>query len=291
MSEILHEELFANIPLTGGCLRNELQQHIEHMQQQIGKAALSDPNISVVIRTRNNNGPYGFLKHLLNDIDRNKAVYSGEVQVIVVDTESTDGTQNVAAQHGAEIISIAQKDFNYPLALNQGFRAAKYPYVLSLVGHSLLAHNRVFHVATAHFTRPDVAGVSGLDLPSANASRAERLGAAITHPGRMRKQPTVITAAALGVLAANKSFISKAAWKAAGGFDEAYGAGGEDQALAATLIDQEWTIIEDSTLAVHHSHNLDLIGYARQVNYWQSISKGPQPFDRERLLEFRSDLH
>lgn len=284
MSEILHPELFKSIPFTGNTIRDDLQKHM-------GRTALDEvpfqPDLSIVVRTRNDNGPAGFLERLLNDIDAQE--YDGDIQVVVVDTESTDGTQELAAQRRATVVRVTQEDFTYPYALNLGFQAAENPYVLSLVGHSLLANTYVLRNAIEHFRQPDVAGVSGIDLPSSNASLVERVGAAITHPDRMRKQPAAI-AAALGVLAANKSIIRKDAWWDAGGFDEAYAAGGEDQALAETLIQKGWKIIEDPALAIHHSHNLGIIGYMRQVSYWQSISRAPQPFSRERLLKFRDDL-
>lgn len=284
MSDILHPEIFESMPVTGEIIRKELER-------QIGQIAIDGtpfyPGVSVLIRTRNDTGPTGFLQDLLRDVQAQE--YPGEVQVVVVDTESTDGTQRVAEENHATVVPIKQEEFTYPRALNLGFQAAKHPYVLSLVGHSLLAHRHVLRKAIGHFAQPGVAGVSGLDLPSTNASRAERVGASITHPARMRKRPTFVTRA-LGLLAANKSMISKGAWAAAGGFDEAYAAGGEDEALAETLIQQGWKIVEDPALAVHHSHNLGVIAYMKQVSYWQSI-KAPQPFSRQRLLKFRNDLH
>lgn len=83
---------------------------------------LADPNVSVLIRSRNNAEQ---LEMLLDDVRAQN--FDGEVEVVLVDTESSDGTVKVGKDFGATIVPVTQEGFNYPNALNRGFAAASHP--------------------------------------------------------------------------------------------------------------------------------------------------------------------
>lgn len=262
------------------------------LKQKIGAAALAaegltDPNVTILIRSRNN---VEQLEGLFDDISQQN--FNGEVETVLVDTESTDGTIDLAKRFGAEVVSIAQNDFSYPAALNKGFEAASHDWVFSLVDHSLLSSTEVLRTATrTQQTEGDVAGISGVVLPNTNATWIERAGMDIGAIARFLKQsPYIIDKLGTGDLGANVSAYHRDAWRELGGFDEAYGAGGEDAAFARIAQKNGYKVIADPVISVHHSHGVGLIDSLRQLRYWGKIFKEPLPFSREELEKFRSDL-
>jgi len=52
-----------------------------------------------------------------------------------------------------------------------------------------------------------------------------------------------IKKAGMGVLAANCAMIAKRAWQELGGFDERYQAGGEDTALAKSMLENGYEVV------------------------------------------------
>jgi rhamnosyltransferase len=59
-----------------------------------------------------------------------------DCELIVVDSGSTDGTPDIAREHGAAIIPIAPHEFTYGRALNLGTDAARAPVVVPLSAHA-----------------------------------------------------------------------------------------------------------------------------------------------------------
>jgi len=282
MNHLLHEENLLRVPLTGERIREDLS--IRAGEVALAAQGLQDPAVSVVIRSRNNANQ---LERLLSDVSAQD--FAGEVEVVLVDTESTDGTVEIAKEFGATVVPIQQDDFNYPRALNLGFTAASHEWVFSFVDHSLMTNDQVLHIASRSQAEKDVAGVSGITFPNANATWVELTATAINFPKRVKQPASVATKTGLGFLATNTSLINKAVWSEVGGFDESYGAGGEDGALAEAILRAGHNIVADPAMSVYHSHGLGLIDGIRQLRYWTSLGK-PAAFDRQRLAKFRSDL-
>ena len=104
------------------------------------------PPVSVVIRTLNENIA---LSRLLTAIDAQS--YSGRIEVIVVDNESTDGTAKTARTGGATVVTLPRTDFSYPRSMNLGMQAATNEVVLLTVGHALPLSRHWISNAVRHF--------------------------------------------------------------------------------------------------------------------------------------------
>lgn len=245
---------------------------------------LKDPDISIVIRSRND---ADHLKQLLDDI--HAQVFKGKIEIILVDTESSDATVRLAAARGAKIIHLTQKEFNYPKALNLGFQAASHPWVVTLVGHSSLS-NRLLLKSLTYWSSQEkkLGGIYSLPLANWNASIWERLEN-IVAPTTW-KEARIFKKLSIGILGANSSIVSRDAWQQLGGYDERFAAGGEDRAFAQTLLDNKFTIVREPLCSVFHSHGLSVTNSIKQWLHWGTVAKKAMPFETSKVHKRRPDL-
>jgi glycosyltransferase involved in cell wall biosynthesis len=79
---------------------------------------MSRPKVSVVIRCHNEERHIGqLLTGIAQQTER-------DVEIVVVDSGSTDGTLDVVAQHPARVVRLDPADFSFGRALNRGCEAA-----------------------------------------------------------------------------------------------------------------------------------------------------------------------
>lgn len=283
MAMLLHPENIDRLYFAGRKMRNHLVRRLDTIRSET--AGAKDPDVSVVIRTKNDMAD---LPGLIEDIRAQE--YGGKIEIILVDTSSTDGTAEYAVSQSIRVISIAQKDFTYPRSLNIGFEAASYDYAVTLVGHSSLSNTLMFKCLTRWHGETNFGGLFCFPLPSHKATRSERLGSALYMSHRMFA-PKIIHEVAPGMLCANASIVSRAAWKQLGGYDERYAGGGEDTALGRNMLEAGMTVVYEPAFTVFHSHGLGLIDGMRQTSHWREVALAkPQAFDAEKILNRRPDL-
>lgn len=279
---ILHTDIFDTM-LHGAEMRGLLETSARQSATEVAEMSDSHPDISIVIRTRNDRP---LMEGLFEDIRRQ--AFRGEVQIVLADTESSDGTVATARALGREldcevtVVPIAQRNFSYPVGLNQAFDAADNPFILSLVGHERLSNTRTLDAAIRGSRSSNFGGAYGLALPNINSTRSERLGVMILGIPRMLKEPQRLTKPEVGALASDRALISRDAWRELGGYDIAYGAGGEDGDLARRMLAAGIDIVRDPVLTTHHTHGLGPVRSLVQVIDWYRIS---------RPHEFRPQLH
>jgi GT2 family glycosyltransferase len=281
-SFLLHPNFFESVPLGNSLTAKLLNQRVT---ETLVDDPSNDPSVSVVIRAFNEAAT---LALLFEDIDNQ--LFSSEVEVVVVDNGSTDRTAQVAKHHGAEVVTLPQSSFTYPKSLNVGVEAASNDLVFVTVAHARLTSIHNLHAGARHFSRnTDTAGAFGTCLPNENASYVEKWSTTAINL-TMARRPRRIKKAGIGVLAANCAMIAKRAWQELGGFDERYQAGGEDAALAKSMLENGYGVVKEPALAVHHSHGLGLRDSAKQLAHWLQILGPPREFNRQELLKRRPDL-
>ncbi|QQS18202.1 glycosyltransferase family 2 protein [Candidatus Saccharibacteria bacterium] len=222
-----------------------------------------DPNVTVLIRTRNHERTIG---SLIDDVLVQQ--FGGEKQLVVVDTESNDRTKEIAKRYGAVIVPLRQSTFNYADSLNRGFEAADHPFVVELVGHSNLSSTCALRTLTRWAGKPNFAAVYGAALPNTNATRGDILISALTRAHRRLGPAERIERWEPGALVAHRTILSKAVWKELGGYDTAYGDGGEDTAFARKMLNErpELFVVRDPGMSVLHSYGLDPLATVRQIS-------------------------
>lgn len=282
MDFLLHKENFARILLNGSRIQGWLQGRAAQIHE--ATTGLADPDVSIVIRSRND-GKH--IRRLFDDIQAQ--IFDGKVEVIMVDTQSRDDTAEYARSQGAKIVTISQEDFSYPGALNAGFRAASHPWVLTLVGHSSLT-SRMFLKSLTYWAHKDknVGGIYGLPMANWNASRWERLENIIAPS--VWKEPAAVQQLSIGIMGANCSMVKRETWKQLGGYDERYAGGGEDRAFAQTMLNHGVGIVREPLCSVFHSHGLSVGNSVRQWLHWGEVGKNALPFDTNKVHKRRPDL-
>ncbi len=277
MTQLLHPEYFSSIPFNG----RHIKQRFEELSENIRTESRESGEITVAIRTLNEAGR---LAILLDDIKQQD--FDGQVEVIVVDNESTDDTAMVAKEFGAKVISIPRNEFTYPRSMNLAMQEASNDTVFLTVGHAQLVSKQSLQSGYNNMKSENVGGVYGHALPSDNASITENIIGAGNIFFAKRQEST---RAGLGFMAATGAMFSKALWDEHGRFDEAYERGGEDGRLGGKILESGYEIIDDPLLSTHHSHGLSFVNTIKQWNEWTKLAKA-STLDRRELVKRRPDL-
>ncbi len=87
------------------------------------------------------------------------------VEIIVVDSGSTDATLEIARRYSDCVIEIAPEQFTFGRALNVGARAASEPINFALSAHCAPGRTDWVERSLAHYEHREVAGTAGYRAP------------------------------------------------------------------------------------------------------------------------------
>jgi len=211
-------------------------------------------DVSIVIRAKNE---ARFIGETLEAIGRQDGV--SRVEVIVVDSGSTDGTLDIVRRFPVRLIEIPPATFTYGRALNLGVAAARGDVVVSLSAHSLPAHERWLANLVRNFADARVAGVYGRQIPRANASIFDLFGmtlSGVTSTRRRWQEQDMMFSNANGAFRRRlcRAFP----------FDERL-LGAEDLAWAQQVQAQSYAIVYEPGAPVYHSHGESLPHLLRRL--------------------------
>jgi GT2 family glycosyltransferase len=181
-------------------------------------------------------------------------------QVVVVDSGSTDGTQDIVRSFPTVLIQIRPAEFTYGYALNLGVANVDAEIVATLSAHSLPAGPDWLQALIEPFSRPLVAGVYGRQLPRANATILELMGMRLT--GLLSETPKLLARRPL-FSNANGAF-RRSLW-VEHPFDERVG-GAEDIAWVRSMQERGYLIAYQPTAVVYHSHGEPLRKHLRRAS-------------------------
>ncbi len=86
-------------------------------------------NCSIIIRAYNEG------KHIGRLLEGIRHQTLKDVEIILVDSGSTDSTAEIAASHGAHVVRISPEEFTFGRSLNYGIRAASCEYIVIASAH------------------------------------------------------------------------------------------------------------------------------------------------------------
>lgn len=199
--------------------------------------------VGVVIRTLNES-------ELLGDCLQALAAQRGgfELDVLVVDSGSTDGTVEIARRHGVRVVEIRSEAFDYSTALNLGIDQVAGDFVVSLSAHAIPTADDWLEEMIAPFDDPRVAAVASRQVPwpAAQWHEVHRLSNQFDDVGhvytRENAEDLVFSNAA--------SSIRRSVWEEFR-FDLP---AAEDFHWAQRVVAAGWSIVYQSQAAVQHSH-------------------------------------
>jgi len=216
-------------------------------------------------------------------------------EVILVDSGSNDKTLEIAKKFPTKILEIPFKDFSFPYALNFGIKnssAAKYVVIIS--AHSAPISDTWLEDGLNNFKKYDkIMGVYGFLKALPDSSIWDKIfmnwrGAIRRLINRGNSVRILINSAKLGVMGFTNAIILKELWDKRN-FNENYGAGGEDGEWASFWFGRGYEAIKDEKFTVLHSHNLNLIGWLRQIRYWKSTGI-PKQFNHKNFSFRKSKM-
>lgn len=124
-------------------------------------------SVSVVIRCYNEEQHIGrLLSGIMQQTIR-------DVEIIVVDSGSTDATLSIASRCPAKILAVQPKEFSFGRSLNLGCQAASGEFIVIASGHVYLVYEDWLECLLAPFADPQVALVYGKQRGNENTKYAE----------------------------------------------------------------------------------------------------------------------
>lgn len=217
-------------------------------------ASVSNGTIGVIIRTLNESELIG---RCLETLHGQQGGF--ELDVLVVDSGSTDSTLEIAHDRGARILELAPTEFDYSRALNVGIEQLRGDVIVSLSAHAIPTDEHLLQRLTAPFEDPKVAGVAARQVPWPDAPWQE------VH--RLQDQFTTTPRVYSGadgdeILFSNAaSSIRRSVWAAEPFTLPAV----EDLEWARRVVAAGWKIVYEPAAIVYHSHYEDPRARARRL--------------------------
>lgn len=198
---------------------------------------------SVIIRTYNEARRLPEVLQALNAQDRGDL----EVETLLVDSGSTDGTVDIAQDHGCRILHIEKPQFSFGRSLNLGCRAAQGRFLVFLSGHCIPIGQSWLRELLKPLVDNRVAMAYGRQVGGALSRFSECRIFEKYYPGRSRIPQE-------GFFCNNaNAALPRAVWNSSP-FDEEL-TGLEDMHLGKRLADQGMKIGYVSEAAVMHLHD------------------------------------
>lgn len=218
--------------------------------------------ISVIIRVYNEQKHIGEVLEALSN--QNYQNY----EIILVDSESTDKTVDIANKYDTKIVEIKKKDFNYSYASNVGAEYASGDILCYLSGHSVPENNDFLTEINNTFKDSLIGGCYGEVLALNDGSLVEKLFNYFGYLKCKNKSVTLETEIRPGILSCSNACIRRELWKAHP-FREELGKGGEDVEMAYRIIQDGYQIAHNPNILVRHSHGSGLIKFCKEFKNWR----------------------
>ena len=123
------------------------------------KSNKNNPLISIVIPVKNGSDT---IRSCLNAIFKQSLI--GKTEVIVIDSESTDGTLEILEEYDVMVEKIKSKDYNHGDTRNLGVSMAKGEFVVMTVQDATPVDELWLERMLQHFDDKEVIGVCGQQI-------------------------------------------------------------------------------------------------------------------------------
>lgn len=238
-------------------------------------ASDSSPTLGVVIRTLNEEELLG---RCLDKLHAQRGPF--ELDIVVVDSGSTDGTVAIATEKNARVVHLPPGEFDYSKALNVGIGQAAGDIVLSLSAHAIPVDEDWVERMTAPFEDERVAGVSSRQVPWPGAPWGEVHRLRHQFGGSQRVYDHVGEGEVVFSNAA--SAIRRSVWRA----EPFTLPAAEDHDWACRVTAAGYVIVYEPTAAVYHSHRESARAQAlRMIDINRVLDAGARRTRRRTIRE------
>lgn len=212
------------------------------------------PYASIIIPTKNAGSRF---TQVLKAISANRVSFGYEI--IVVDSGSTDGTQQLVSSHSLRLIEVEPSSFSHGGSRNIGADNAQGEILVYLTQDALPADELWLANLTGGFNDPDVAGIFGRQIPNDDASPLEKFFLQYVYPDRRIVKDSVNprNCSLQDIFFSNvNSAIRRSDWLANRFREDIIMS--EDQAWARDILMKSRKIIYEPAAAVYHSHKYNV---------------------------------
>ncbi len=213
----------------------------------------ANPCVSVVVRVRN---AAGDLQRCLQRLREQTLPAGRELEIVVVDNESTDDSADVARRYDARIVSLSRAEFSWGRALNRGIAAATGEMILLLSADACPVDAGWLLAMLEPFEDDKVAAVYGRQVPRSDAPIDEVVRLQRTFPEQSVRQTLEENCdpSGRGMIVSNAcAAIRRRLWEQSP-YDEEI-QGGEEGVWTYQALQAGYCFQYQAEAQVYHSHN------------------------------------
>ena len=183
------------------------------------------------------------------------------VQIIVVDSESTDETHEAAKSRNCQVITINRTDFDHGTTRNLAMSEVSSEFAILLTQDAIpVDENMIAELIKPMQADPNIAICYGRQLPRPNAAPLERFAREFNYSAEsiLKTKNDIETLGLKTFFCSNScSAIRCSVFKKLGGFKNNVIVN-EDMLFAAKTILQNYSVYYSATAKVYHSHPFNL---------------------------------
>jgi len=239
--------------------------------------------ISAVIRTYNEAEYIGRLIQTL----RNQSDYGGQLELIAVDSGSTDHTLDILKSLNLNVLTISEAEFNYSKALNLGIEHTKGRLIVILSAHAIPRKGNWLAGMVEIFEDETVAGAYCRQIPRPDADPIEvkRIGKAFPENSMTFSNNASIENMNFSNAA---SCIRRSLWEK---HPFVIMPAAEDREWSKWAVRNGYKIVYNSKACVYHSHNEPSRKTAQRIiELERSADIRRQPAKRPAMLTLKKSI-
>ena len=222
-----------------------------------GKPVL--PPVSLIIPTQNGGEMFRLCLQAIRAQD-----YPAEVQLLVVDSGSNDGTDLLAESFGAQVVRIQKSDFHHSRTRQMALQHARHDFVVYFV-QDAVPENATWmqHMVGALLRNPSAVACYGRQEPHSDADLYARFES-LLHNRYLGDKPRLQSPPPPGIIEDYAAALYRcrfdnvcAIYRRAALNDCPFPdvPFGEDMAWAKSALDRGWSVAFEPAVRVRHSHN------------------------------------
>jgi len=255
------------------------------------------PKLSVIIPVKNGADT---LNRCLTSV-RNQIGF-GSIEIIILDSNSTDHSVAIANDFGARVLSISPKEFNHGLTRNLGVNFSKADFIFFTVQDAWLSEPDMLHRMNSYFSQSEVMAVVGHQAVPHESDKNpmlwfKRFTEPITQFRKLKQHINfeTLTDVKKAELIAWDNVVAMYRKSALLALPFTKTGFAEDWIWSRDAIMKGYTLVYDPSLVVYHYHHMDYdYAYRMQltVNYHMYKHFGFKPAKPEFLYPvIRSGFH